>query len=156
MTFLNLGEVMKRLKNITLGFYLTYAFFIPFRAFCEEPASILFLIGSKEGYKVWKIKSSGEAHVIKTIAKNGEWGTLNGTDNPIYSPSFEKLAFIKDANLWISDEKSGKNWQANSDGFTGDKIYCPIFTFTDGWSVDGNKIAYYILSNHDEGEDWDG
>ena len=69
-----------------------------------------------------------------------------------FSPDGNKVAFVRDNNLFIKDLISGKENQLTTDGLlnniingTTDWVYEEEFGFTKAffWSPDGNKIAYY-------------
>lgn len=69
-----------------------------------------------------------------------------------FSPDGNKVAFVRENNLFIKDLVSGKESQLTTDGLlnniingTTDWVYEEEFGFTKAffWSPDGNKIAYY-------------
>lgn len=69
-----------------------------------------------------------------------------------FSPKGNKVAFVRDNNLFIKDIVSGKEDQITTDGLvnniiygTTDWVYEEEFSFTKAWfwSPDGDKLAYY-------------
>lgn len=71
---------------------------------------------------------------------------------PQFSPDGNKIAFVRDNNIFIADLNSMSEYQITNDGKyneiingTTDWVYEEEFGFTKGfhWSPDGKKIAYY-------------
>jgi len=69
-----------------------------------------------------------------------------------FSPNDNKIAFVRENNIFLKDLNSGKETQITEDGKineiingTCDWVYEEEFGFTKGfyWSPDGNKIAFY-------------
>lgn len=77
---------------------------------------------------------------------------------PTFSPNNEKVAFVKDNNIYVKDLKSDKTLQITSDGNDNkiingltDWVYEEEFAFVRAfeWSLDGQKIAFLRFDETD-------
>lgn len=102
----------------------------------------IFRHSSESDFFIYDI--SGETY--RSLSDNGKQRI------PEFSPDGSKVAFVRDNNIFITDIKSGTEYQITTDGKyneiingTTDWVYEEEFEFTRGfhWSPDGKKIAYY-------------
>ena len=96
----------------------------------------------KADYFIW----NAETKELKPLSKDGKQQLA------AFSPASDKIAFVRENNLFIKDLVSGKESQITTDGKknhiingTCDWVYEEEFGFTKGfyWSPDGARIAYY-------------
>ena len=97
---------------------------------------------SKSNYYIWDI----EKQKLATLSENGKQQLAD------FSPDGNKVAFVRENNLFIKDLVNGSEIQLTTDGKdrfiingTTDWVYEEEFGFTKGffWSPDGSKIAFY-------------
>ncbi len=97
---------------------------------------------SRSNFYIWDI----EAKKLTALSKNGKQRLAR------FSPLNDKIAFVRDNNLFVYDLKSGAEEQITTDGKdrhiingTTDWVYEEEFGFTRAffWSPDGHRIAYY-------------
>ncbi len=93
-------------------------------------------------YYIWDIKTEK----LSKLSNGGKQRLA------AFSPSGNKVAFVRDNNLFIKDLNSNKENQITSDGLlnniiygTTDWVYEEEFSFTNAffWSPNGDKLAYY-------------
>lgn len=93
-------------------------------------------------YYIWDIKT-------EKLTKLSDGGKQRLAS---FSPKGDKVAFVRDNNIFIKDIVSGKEVQITTDGLvnniiygTTDWVYEEEFSFTKAWfwSPDGDKLAYY-------------
>ena len=96
----------------------------------------------KADYFIW----DSEKKVLNPLSENGKQQLA------AFSPASDKIAFVRENNIFITDLVSGKENQITTDGKknhiingTCDWVYEEEFGFTKGfyWSPDGARIAYY-------------
>jgi dipeptidyl-peptidase 4 len=101
----------------------------------------LFRYSVSYNYLLWDIKNK----TIKPLSDKGSQRLA------AFSPNGDKIAFVRDNNIYIKDLVSDKEEQITKDGVvnkiingTPDWVYEEEFGFTKGfdWSKDGSKIAY--------------
>lgn len=101
----------------------------------------LFRYSSMAKYYIWDIKNK----TIKALSDKGLQKL------PTFSPGGDKIAFIRDNNIYIKDLKNGNEEQITKDGEynkiingSPDWVYEEEFGFTKGfeWNADGSKIGY--------------
>jgi len=97
---------------------------------------------SKSDYYIWNLEKK-ELHPLSTGGKQSLAD---------FSPNSDKVAFVRENNIYIKDLVSGEEKQITTDGKknniingTCDWVYEEEFGFTKGfyWSPDGKRIAYY-------------
>jgi dipeptidyl-peptidase 4 len=95
-------------------------------------------------FYIWDINTKE----LTALSKNGEQRLAE------FSPNGEKVAFVRDNNIFIVDLNTMEEKQITTDGKddhiiygTMDWVYEEEFGFTKGfyWSPEGDKIAYYKL-----------
>lgn len=108
----------------------------------------LFRHSTKSNYYVLDLKT-------KKLTKLSESGKQSLAT---FSPTQNKLAFVRDNNLFIKDIDTGKETQVTFDGRKNeiingatDWVYEEEFSFDKAfaWSPDGNTIAYYKFNEKD-------
>jgi len=96
----------------------------------------------KADYFIW----DAEKKELMPLSENGKQQLA------AFSPASDKIAFVRENNLYIKDLVSGKESRITTDGKknhiingTCDWVYEEEFGFTKGfyWSPDGARIAYY-------------
>lgn len=96
----------------------------------------------KADYFIW----DSEKKELKPLSDNGKQQLA------AFSPSSDKIAFVRENNIFIKDIVTGNESQITTDGKknhiingTCDWVYEEEFGFTKGfyWSPDGARIAYY-------------
>lgn len=117
--------------------------------FCEDETKMLLFEDKQSIYR-----RSALYKVYVYDLKSGKISLLN-TDKVLhaqFSPDGNKVAFVKDNNLFYKDLKTGKTLQVTHDGKRNeiingncDWVYEEEFEFTQAyqWSPDGNYLAYY-------------
>ncbi len=97
---------------------------------------------SKSDYYIW----NSNTNKLKPLSSGGKQQLAD------FSPSGDKVAFVRENNIFIKDIVSGKESKITTDGSrnysingTCDWVYEEEFGFTKAffWSPDGSKIAYY-------------
>ncbi len=97
---------------------------------------------SKSEYYIWDINTKQ----LKKLSTGGKQSLAD------FSPNSDKVAFVRDNNIYVVDLITGEEKQITNDGSkneiingTCDWVYEEEFGFTKGyyWSPDGKKIAYY-------------
>ncbi|MBD0832557.1 S9 family peptidase [Aestuariibaculum sediminum] len=91
-------------------------------------------------------------HILDTVNKRnkrnrGYWGNQFNEKNsdPVVSPDKSKSAFIKNSNLYVKEQASGKESQLSYDGTAGNYYSSYI-----KWSPDGKKIMAYKVKPGEE------
>ena len=97
---------------------------------------------SRENYYVWDIKNKK----LSAVSLNGKQRCAT------FSPDGDKVAFVRDNNIFIKDFSANKEIQVTTTGKfnsiingVADWVYEEEFSFTQAffWSPDGKYIAYY-------------
>ena len=97
---------------------------------------------SKSNYYIWDTENAE----LNLLSDGGKQSLAD------FSPNSDKVAFVRDNNLFIKDLITNSEKQITSDGKknniingTCDWVYEEEFGFTKGfyWSPDGNRIAFY-------------
>jgi len=97
---------------------------------------------SKSEYYVWDVN----AKELKLLSKGGKQSLAD------FSPNSDKIAFVRENNIFVKDLVSNTEKQITTDGKknhiingTCDWVYEEEFGFDKGfrWSPDGQRIAYY-------------
>ena len=97
---------------------------------------------SKADYYIWDVKTKE----LTQLSKGGKQSLAD------FSPQSDKVAFVRDNDIFIVNLITGEEKQITNDGQknhiingTCDWVYEEEFGFTKGfnWSPDGKKIAYY-------------
>ena len=97
---------------------------------------------SKANYYIWDVKTKE----LTQLSKGGKQSLAD------FSPQSDKVAFVRDNDIFIVNLITGEEKQITTDGQknhiingTCDWVYEEEFGFTKGfnWSPDGKKIAYY-------------
>lgn len=97
---------------------------------------------SKSDYFIW----SSNSNTLTPLSKEGKQQLAD------FSPFGNKIAFVRENNIFVKDIVSGTEIKVTTDGIrnhiingTCDWVYEEEFGFTKAffWSPDGNKIAYY-------------
>ncbi|NQU32181.1 MAG: DPP IV N-terminal domain-containing protein [Bacteroidetes bacterium] len=97
---------------------------------------------SKADYYIWDVKTKE----LTQLSKGGKQSLAD------FSPQSDKVAFVRDNDIFIVNLITGEEKQITTDGQknhiingTCDWVYEEEFGFTKGfnWSPDGNNIAYY-------------
>jgi len=108
------------------------------------------IIGS-EIKSIYRHSRKGIYYVYGRQTKKLTKITENDVQEPSFSPSGDKVAYVKDNNLFIKDLKSGKTIQITTDGKKNhiingipDWVYEEEFGYSKAyeWSKDGQKLAY--------------
>ncbi|MFD2865675.1 S9 family peptidase [Mucilaginibacter antarcticus] len=120
---------------------------LPFQTFnfAENGKGIIFTVDGKQYRFENNALTLDESGVKTTAIPAGR----RGGGNEIASPDKQKVAFIKDFNLWVRDVKTGQQTQLTTDGVKDNgyatdnagwaKTDRPILT----WSPDSKKIATF-------------
>ena len=119
--------------------------------FCSSDEDKLLLAFNTES--IYRYSSISDFFVYDIFEKTFTPLSENGRQRiPQFSPDGNKIAFVRDNNIFIADLNSGSEYQITNDGKyneiingTTDWVYEEEFGFTQGfqWSPDGKKIAYY-------------
>ena len=97
---------------------------------------------TRENYYIW----NRETKKLSALSSGGKQSLAE------FSPDGNKVAFVRENNLFFVDLSSGKETQITKDGKVNsiingatDWVYEEEFSFSKAWfwSPDGNKIAYY-------------
>jgi len=127
-----------------IAFYcFLFLFFFVIQIYGENSSVFYTVMPSKGSYGVWEIKDSNTIKLVQKIYGGFEENQM-GSMMPLLSPSGEKLAYIKNNNLWIKDNLTGKDKRVNKEGFKGSKKFNAVKTLISGWSVDESKIVYSL------------
>ena len=101
----------------------------------------LFRYSASYNYLIWDIKNK----TLKPLSDKGSQRLAT------FSPTGERIAFVRDNNIYVKNLESGSEEQITKDGAVNkvingapDWVYEEEFGFTKGfdWSMDGLKIAY--------------
>src|SRR6185369_12577534 len=125
---------------------------LPFQSFTYSPDgnAIIFRVDTKQ----WKYDLQNNSVTADTSQMRGGrrsqgGGRFGGRGNGVTSPDGNKIAFIKDWNLWVRDVKTNEQKQLTTDGIK-DFGYATDnagWTSSDGpvlrWSPDSKKIATF-------------
>ena len=111
------------------------------------------IILSTESEPIYRHSTKANHHVYTIATKVVNEVSANGKQQyATFSPSGDKVAFVRDNNLYLKDLKSGVEKQVTTDGKRNeiingatDWVYEEEFSFDQGyqWSGDGKHIAYY-------------
>lgn len=111
-----------------------------------------------ESEKIYR-HSSAANHLVYDLKTNTSSVLSKGKQTyPSFAPAGNRIAFIKENNLWLKDLASGKETPITSDGKKNeiinglpDWVYEEEFTMYQAyqWSPDGNKIAYMKFNEKD-------
>jgi dipeptidyl-peptidase 4 len=102
--------------------------------------------------RIYRRSSASKYYVYDFTSKNLRSLSSGKQSYPDFSPDGNKVAFVRDNNLFYIDLVSGKETAVTSDGATNeiingstDWVYEEEFEFTKAffWSPDGSKLAFY-------------
>lgn len=111
-----------------------------------------------ESEKIYRHSSSANYLVYDVKTKTTSAVSKGKQIYPSFAPAGNRIAFIKDNNLWIKELSSGKEVGVTTDGKKNeiinglpDWVYEEEFTMHQAyqWSPDGNKIVYMKFNEKD-------
>ena len=111
-----------------------------------------------ESEKIYRHSSAANYLLYDVKTKSTQPVSKGKQTYPSFAPVGNKLAFIKDNNIWIKDLSNGKETAITSDGKKNeiinglpDWVYEEEFTMFQAyqWSPDGNKIVYMKFNEKD-------
>ncbi|MFQ5679563.1 MAG: S9 family peptidase [Gemmatimonadota bacterium] len=121
-------------------------------AFSADGRRVLLFTNSQQ---VWRARTRGEYYVfdletraLRPLSRNPGWQMFAK-----FSPDGNRVAFVRDHDLWLTDLESGRERRLTTDGSetiingTTDWVYEEELALRDAfrWSPDGARIAYWQL-----------